>query len=44
VRDWLANDSGWDRVSAPPALPPEVVAATRARYLEAYTRLTGQQL
>jgi phosphoribosylaminoimidazole-succinocarboxamide synthase len=44
VRDWLANDSGWDRASPPPALPPEVVAATRARYLEAYTRLTGQQL
>ncbi len=44
VRDWLANDSGWDRVSPPPPLPPEVVAATRARYLEAYTRLTGQQL
>ena len=44
VRDWLANDSGWDRVSPPPALPPEVVAATRERYLEAYFRLTGARL
>jgi len=44
VRDWLANDSGWDRVSPPPPLPPEVVTATRARYLAAYTRLTGAEL
>lgn len=44
VRDWLAHDSGWDRVSPPPPLPPEVVAATRARYLEAYRRLTGSEL
>lgn len=41
VRDWLANDSGWDRVSAPPALPDDVVTATRERYLEAYRRITG---
>jgi phosphoribosylformylglycinamidine synthase subunit PurS len=41
VRDWLAKESGWDRVSAPPELPPDVVAATRDRYLEAYRRLTG---
>lgn len=43
VRDWLANDSGWDRVSPPPDLPDEVVAATRERYLEAYRRLTGHE-
>lgn len=42
VRDWLANDSGWDKVSPPPDLPPDVVAATRARYVEAYRRLTGR--
>ena len=38
VRNWLLDDSGWDRSSgaAPPALPPEVVAATRAKYVEAY--------
>jgi phosphoribosylaminoimidazole-succinocarboxamide synthase len=41
VRDWLAKESGWDRVSAPPELPAAVVAATRDRYLEAYRRLTG---
>ncbi|RMB58175.1 phosphoribosylaminoimidazolesuccinocarboxamide synthase [Tessaracoccus antarcticus] len=43
VRDWLAHDSGWDRASdtPPPALPADVVAVTRGRYLEAYERLTG---
>lgn len=40
VRDWLSS-SGWDRESAPPALPAEVVAGTRARYVEAFERLTG---
>jgi phosphoribosylaminoimidazole-succinocarboxamide synthase len=42
VRDWLAKESGWDRVSAPPELPAEVVSATRERYLEAFRRLTGR--
>ncbi len=45
VRDWLTSpDSGWDRNSGkpPPALPAAVVEATRARYLEAYERLTGE--
>lgn len=41
VRDWLVTGSGWDRHSAPPALPEHVVTATRARYVEAYERLTG---
>ncbi|HEX3474192.1 MAG TPA: phosphoribosylaminoimidazolesuccinocarboxamide synthase [Kofleriaceae bacterium] len=44
VRDWLLSpESGWDRGSGakPPALPAEVVAQTRARYVEAYERLTG---
>jgi phosphoribosylaminoimidazole-succinocarboxamide synthase len=41
VRDWLRLESGWDRASEPPPLPDEVVAATRARYVEAYERLTG---
>lgn len=46
LRNWLLNDSGWDRGSGarPPALPDEVVRATRARYLEAYERLTGERL
>ena len=45
VRDWLlSNASGWDRSSgdAPPPLPDDVVAQTRARYVEAYERLTGE--
>jgi phosphoribosylaminoimidazole-succinocarboxamide synthase len=44
VRDWLTSPaSGWDRHSGepPPPLPDDVVEATRARYIEAYTRLTG---
>jgi phosphoribosylaminoimidazole-succinocarboxamide synthase len=44
VRNWLLSDaSGWDRASGapPPALPDDVVAATRERYVEAYERLTG---
>ena len=47
VRDWLASPaSGWDRSSrqVPPALPADVVERTRARYLEAYERLTGSPL
>ena len=45
VRDWLTSDaSGWDKASGeePPALPADVVEATRAKYVEAYERLTGQ--
>jgi phosphoribosylaminoimidazole-succinocarboxamide synthase len=41
VRDWLAHESGWDRVSPPPALPDDVVARTRQKYVDAYERLTG---
>lgn len=44
VRDWLTGpDSGWDKASdtPPPPLPAEVVAATRARYVEAYERISG---
>jgi phosphoribosylaminoimidazole-succinocarboxamide synthase len=40
VRDWLVG-SGWDRNSEPPPLPEDVVAKTRAKYVEAYERLTG---
>jgi phosphoribosylaminoimidazole-succinocarboxamide synthase len=45
VRDWLTSaESGWDRSSGqpPPSLPEHVVALTRARYVEAYVRLTGE--
>lgn len=43
VRDWLTGESGWDRHgdTPPPALPDDVVAATRARYIEAYERISG---
>ena len=46
VRDWLTHDSGWDRKSdsPPPPLPVEVVERTRARYLEAFERLTGHPI
>ena len=45
VRNWLLSGaSGWDKASgeAPPPLPLEVVERTRARYIEAYERLTGR--
>jgi phosphoribosylaminoimidazole-succinocarboxamide synthase len=45
VRDWLTSaESGWDRASGepPPALPERIVEQTRATYVEAYERLTGE--
>jgi phosphoribosylaminoimidazole-succinocarboxamide synthase len=45
LRDWLLSaESGWDRSSgeAPPPLPEHVVEQTRATYIEAFERLTGQ--
>jgi phosphoribosylaminoimidazole-succinocarboxamide synthase len=41
VRDWLTR-SGWDRNPPAPALPDDVVAATRERYVAAYELLTGR--
>ncbi len=44
VRNWLTSpESGWDRSgqAPPPPLPPEIVEATRARYIEAYERISG---
>jgi phosphoribosylaminoimidazole-succinocarboxamide synthase len=43
LRNWLLHESGWDRAGGgpPPRVPDEVVAATRERYLDAYSRLTG---
>jgi phosphoribosylaminoimidazole-succinocarboxamide synthase len=46
VRNWLLSPaSGWDRAAGgpPPALPEEIVELTRAKYVEAYERLTGRQ-
>ncbi len=45
VRDWLTGpDSGWDKDSGqqPPALPEEIVAKTRQRYIDAFERITGE--
>lgn len=42
VRDWLTNEAHWDRNSPPPALPDEVVAQTRERYVAAFEQLTSQ--
>ncbi|HET9103650.1 MAG TPA: phosphoribosylaminoimidazolesuccinocarboxamide synthase [Solirubrobacteraceae bacterium] len=41
VRDW-ASSTGWDRNPPAPAIPDEVVARTREKYVEAYERITGQ--
>jgi phosphoribosylaminoimidazole-succinocarboxamide synthase len=41
VRDWL-DASGWDHTPPGPRLPDEVVQGTRARYVEAYERITGR--
>ena len=42
VRDWLRSpESGWDGSDNVPHLPEDVVEKTRARYVEAYERLTG---
>lgn len=43
VRDWL-NASGWNHEPPAPDLPAEIVAATAAKYREAYRRLTGEDL
>jgi len=43
LRDWAAA-GGWDRQPPPPPLPDEVVAATSARYVAAYERVTGRSL
>ncbi|PYC68695.1 phosphoribosylaminoimidazolesuccinocarboxamide synthase [Streptomyces tateyamensis] len=44
IRDWLASpESGWDPAGElpPPVLPPEILERSRAKYVEAYERLTG---
>ena len=40
VRDWLEAQP-WDKTAPGPALPDDVVAGTRARYVEAFERITG---
>ena len=41
VRDWL-DATGWDHNPPAPQLPDDVVAATRARYVEGYERVSGR--
>jgi phosphoribosylaminoimidazole-succinocarboxamide synthase len=43
VRDW-ADEAGWDHNPPAPELPPDVVEQTRAKYVEAYERITGRSL
>jgi len=43
VRDYLET-LDWDKTPPAPALPPDVVARTQAKYLDAYERLTGSKL
>ena len=40
VRDWLETQD-WDKTPPGPELPPDVVAGTRSRYIEAFERITG---
>jgi phosphoribosylaminoimidazole-succinocarboxamide synthase len=41
LRDW-ATTTGWDRKPPAPEVPPQIVEATRRRYLDVYERLTGE--
>ena len=43
VRDWLETLT-WNKTYPGPDLPPDVIAGTRSRYLEAFRRLTGKEL
>jgi phosphoribosylaminoimidazole-succinocarboxamide synthase len=42
LRDWLETTT-WDKTPPAPTLPPEVILATRAKYIEAFERITGTQ-
>ncbi len=41
LRDWAVG-TGWDKRAPGPAVPDDIVAATRERYVEVYERLTGR--
>jgi phosphoribosylaminoimidazole-succinocarboxamide synthase len=43
LRDWSSSLGDWDRTYPGPPVPPEVVAETRARYVEIYGQLTGEK-
>jgi len=42
VRDWSSTITGWDRRPPGPPIPEQVVSATRARYIEAFERITQE--
>ncbi len=42
VRDWSAS-TGWNKTAPGPQIPDDIVEATRARYIDVYQRITGQQ-
>ena len=42
VRDWSSTITGWDRRPPGPPIPEDVVSKTRARYIEAYERITHE--
>ncbi|MBI5105783.1 MAG: phosphoribosylaminoimidazolesuccinocarboxamide synthase [Solirubrobacterales bacterium] len=41
VRDW-ASSTGWDKTPPAPEIPDDVVQGTRAKYVEAYEKITGE--
>jgi phosphoribosylaminoimidazole-succinocarboxamide synthase len=41
VRDWSLA-TGWDKRAPAPEIPPDIVAATQARYIQAYENITGE--
>lgn len=43
IRDWLEN-SGWNKTPPPPPLPEDVITKTSQKYLEAFKKLTGQDI
>jgi phosphoribosylaminoimidazole-succinocarboxamide synthase len=43
VRDWSSSLSDWNRTAPGPAVPPDVVAETRARYVEIFEQITGEK-
>jgi phosphoribosylaminoimidazole-succinocarboxamide synthase len=44
VRDYLETLTDWGKTAPAPALPPDVIARTQAKYFEAIERLTGEKL
>ena len=43
IRDWLENN-GWNKTPPPPSLPEDVIRKTSEKYLEAFKKLTGQDI